>query len=423
DLRTGVTYHDGSTFDAESVKWNIDRYRTAEGSARSGELASIDSVVVVDASTVRFRLSAPFAGLLANLVDRAGMMVSRTAAEAGGEDFTRQAFRAGTGPFMLTEAVQDDHMTLEKNPNWWGRDADGNQLPYLDKITVRPITNSDVRLTNLRTGDAQVTNRIAGKDVGAVKTDGTLSYQEKPAAGFMSLIPNRAPGFVFQDARYVRAVSMAIARQEILDSVFAGFGVVGYGAIAPPHFAFDPSFRPYERPDPEGARRLVQEVGRGPLSFELLLFAGDPQTLQLAQLIQAQLARADITAELRPLGRAEVLQLGAERTFTGMTLSGWSGRIDPDGNTYDLLYTDRPFNDSSYSNAEVDRLLDEQRATTDEAERRSLLRAAEQIYVVDDPARVWFRFGISHVVTVKQVQGLEPYPDLLVRFHSAWLRD
>src|SRR5919206_1133558 len=133
-LRKDVKYHDGSPFDAESVKWNIDRYRTTDASARKGELAPVASVDVVDASTVRFNLSTPFSPLLSLLVDRAGMMVSRKVAEAAGEDFTRKAFKAGTGPFILTEAVKDDHITLEKNPDWWGTDASGGKLPLLDKV-------------------------------------------------------------------------------------------------------------------------------------------------------------------------------------------------------------------------------------------------------------------------------------------------
>ena len=101
-LRKDVKYHDGTAFDADSVKWNIDRYRTTDASARKGELAPVASVDVVDASTVRFNLSTPFSPLLSLLVDRAGMMVSRAVAEAAGQDFTRKAFKAGTGPFILT---------------------------------------------------------------------------------------------------------------------------------------------------------------------------------------------------------------------------------------------------------------------------------------------------------------------------------
>lgn len=420
-LRQGVTFHDGTPFDADAVKWNIDRYRQTPGSARSGELAPVDSVDVVDAKTVRFNLKQPFSPLLSILVDRAGMMVSRKAAEAGGQDFTRKAFKAGTGPFILTEAVKDDHITLEKNPNWWGKDSDGGKLPYLDRIVVKPITNSDVRLTNLKTGDAQVANNIAGKDVAGVKADSDLVYQQKPGLSFGSLIPNRKSGFIFNEGRYVKAVSMAVDRQELMDKAFFGIGNVGYGTIAPPQFAYDPGFKPFEKADSDGAKKLISDVGKGPLEFEFLVPSGDPATLQQAQLIQAQLAKAEIKADLVQLEFAQVLQMQTAHTFKGMTFVGWSGRIDPDGNTYDHVYTGRPFNDSSYTNKDVDALLDQQRQTSDEDKRKAALRKAEQIYVVDDPARVWFRFGVAQLLTVKKLQGLQPYPDQIIRFQYAWL--
>src|SRR5438309_4087825 len=189
-LRTDVKFHDGTTFDAESVKWNIERYKTTTGSQRTGDLSSIDTVTVVDAKTVKFNLKTAFAPLLGALVDRAGMMVSKAVVTAMGADFTLKPFKAGTGPFILTEAVKTDHYTLEKNPNWWGKDADGNKLPDLEKIIVRPIVDPDVRLTNLRTGNAQVINGISGKDVPAIKADSTLTYQEVGSFAWDSLIPN-----------------------------------------------------------------------------------------------------------------------------------------------------------------------------------------------------------------------------------------
>jgi len=421
-LRQGVKFHDGTAFDANVVKWNLDRYRNTPDSARRGELASVDSVDVFDTYTVRVNLKAPFSPLLAQLVDRAGMMVSPKAVQEAGADFTRKAFKAGTGPFILTEAVKDDHITLERNPDWWGKDEAGNPLPYLDKIIIKPITNSDVRLANLRTGEAQVANNIAGKDVATVKADSTLTYQEIPGLSFASLIPNRKEGFVFHEGNYVKAVAMALDRQEIHDKVFFGVGAVGYGAIAPPHFAYDPAFAPFPKPDIDGAKRLVAEVGKGQLQFEFLVPSGDPQTLQLAQLIQAQLAKADIKAEIVQLEFAQILQLQDQKSFKGMTLVGWSGRIDPDGNTYDHIHTGAPFNDSSYSNKQVDQYLEQQRTITDQAQRRDLFRKAEQIYVVDDPARVWYHFGAAMLVTSKKVQGLQPYPDQIIRFQYAWLQ-
>ncbi|TMC78975.1 MAG: hypothetical protein E6J15_01475 [Chloroflexi bacterium] len=113
---------------------------------------------------------------------------------------------------------------------------------------------------------------------------------------------------------------------------------------------------------------------------------------------------------------AAILDQQTKHTFKDMTFVGWSGRVDPDGNTYDHVYSKRPFNDSSYSNAQVDKLLDDSRATFDEAKRKDALRKAEQIFVVDDPARVWLGFGAAQLLTSRKVQAPPVYPDQIIRF-------
>jgi len=373
---------------------------------------------------VKFNLKIAFAPLLAALVDRAGMMVSQKVVDAMGADFTLKPFKAGTGPFILTEAVKNDHYTLEKNPDWWGKDAQGNKLPYLDKIIVKPILDGDVRLTNLRTGQAQVLNNVAGKDVPAVKADPTLTYIEAGSFAWSSMIPNEAAGFIFSDHRLVKAVAMAIDRQELLDKgPTQGVGIVGWGPIAPSHFAFDANFKPFPKADPEGAKALVtQALGAGKkLEFELLVSSGDAAILQLAQLIQAELAKADITANIKTQLFNDIVTLQQSHKHLGMTLVGWSGRLDPDGNSYDFVVTGKTNNDSSYSNTKVDDLMNQQRAESDPAKRTQLLQQAQQIYVVDDPARVWFQFGVSPILTVKAVTGMQSYADRIPRFETTQL--
>jgi peptide/nickel transport system substrate-binding protein len=423
NLRQGVKYHDGTAFDAASVKWNIERYVNTKGSSRTGDLGAVASVEVVDPSTVKFNLKSAFAPLLAALVDRAGMMVSQKVVDAMGADFTLKPFKAGTGPFILTEAVKNDHYTLEKNPDWWGKDDKGNKLPFLDKIIVKPILDGDVRLTNLRTAQVQVINQLAGKDVPATKSDPTLTYQEVGSFAWSSMIPNEAPTYIFNEKRYVKAVAMAIDRQEILDRgpTQGNLGLVGWGPIAPAHFAYDPSFKPFPKADPEGAKKLVAEVGKGPLKFELLVSSGDAAILQLAQLIQAELAKADITAEIKTQLFNDIVTLQQSHKHLGMTLIGWSGRLDPDGNSYDFVVTGKTNNDSSYSNLKVDELMNQQRVESDPAKRKTLLQQAQQIFVVDDPARVWFQFGISPLVTAKAVTGMQVYADRIPRFDTAQL--
>src|SRR6266852_7423605 len=421
NLRQGVKYHAGTAFDAASVKWNIERYINTKGSSRTGDLGAVASVEVVDPSTVKFNLKSAFAPLLAALVDRAGMMVSQKVVDTLGADFTLKPFKAGTGPFILTEAVKNDHYTLERNPDWWGKDDKGNKLPFLDKIIVKPILDGDVRLTILRTGQVQVINLLAGKDVPATKSDPTLTYQEVGSFAWSSMIPNEAAGFVFNEKRYVKAVAMAIDRQEILDKgpTQGNLGLVGWGPIAPAHFAYDANFKPFLKADPEGAKKLVAEVGKGPLKFELLVSSGDAAILQLAQLIQAELAKADITAEIKTQLFNDIVTLQQSHKHLGMTLIGWSGRLDPDGNTYDFVVTGSPNNDSSYTNAKVDELMKAQRVEPDSAKRKTLLLQAQQIYTVDDPSRVWYGFGVSPLITVKNLTGMESYPDRIPRFQTA----
>ncbi|HJY34242.1 MAG TPA: hypothetical protein VJ260_05285, partial [Vicinamibacterales bacterium] len=163
-------------------------------------------------------------------------------------------------------------------------------------------------------------------------------------------------------------------------------------------------------------------VGKGPLKFEFLVSSGDAGILQLAQLIQAQLAKADITADIKLQLFNDIVTLQQSHKHAGMTLVGWSGRLDPDGNTYDFVVTGSPNNDSSYSNAQVDTLMKAQRAESDPAKRKDSLLKAQQIYVVDDPSRVWYGFGVSPIVSIKKLIGMESYPDRIPRFQTAQLQ-
>ena len=143
-LQDGVTFHDGTPFDAEAVKYNLERGLTLETSTEKADLAMIESVEATGPLEVTIHMNRPDASLLLILADRPGMMVSPTAAEASGADFGRNP--VGTGPFKFVEWLTGDRLVVEKNPDYW---QDGK--PYLDKITFRYISDVQTVSNALRT--------------------------------------------------------------------------------------------------------------------------------------------------------------------------------------------------------------------------------------------------------------------------------
>jgi peptide/nickel transport system substrate-binding protein len=154
DIRDGVVFHDGTPLDAEAVKYNLERAKNFPGSNRASEIEQLESVEVVDENTVRLTLSQPFAPIVAQLADRAGMMVSPTAAEEAGENFGNAPVCAG--PFSFVERVAQDRIVVERFPDYW--DAESINL---EQIVFLPIPDTSVRLANLQAGDLEMIERPA----------------------------------------------------------------------------------------------------------------------------------------------------------------------------------------------------------------------------------------------------------------------
>jgi len=418
-LRQGVKYHDGTDFNADSVKWNIERYLTDKNSRRKSEIDTIQTVEVMDPYTVKFNLKAPFAPLLASLVDRAGMMVSQKAAEAGGQDFTRKPVGGGTGAFKFVEWVKDDHITMERNPTYWKKDASGTQMPYVDKVIYRPIVDSTVALTNLKTGDSDISHYVASKDFASVKAGKELVLQDTPGLSNSSVYLNTAAE-PFNKKELRQAFAEALDRDQILKTVFFGVGQVGYGPISPPTWAYDPAFKPYGGNVAKAKEYL--KAGGKPDGFtcEMKITAGSPETAQLAQLMKDQLAKAGITMNLVQID-FPTLSADQQAGKFQSSLSGWSGRIDPDGNTYSFLHTGGSFNDEKYSNPQVDDLLDKARAATEQAQRKELYQQMQKLAIEEAPL-VYYAFGLAVMLARPNVQGMQLYADQIMRFESGWLK-
>jgi peptide/nickel transport system substrate-binding protein len=411
-LRQGVKFHDGTDFNADAVKFNIDRYMTASDSARKSDLASVQSVEVQSPYTAVFHLKRADGTLLATLVDRAGMMLSPSAVKQAGGQLGVNPVGAGSGPFEFVEWRRDDHLSLKRNANYWRKDKAGRQLPYLDGLTYRPMTDLNAILAALKTGDVDQARTISFKDVDAVKADSTLAYREIPGLNYFGFELNHSVP-PFNDPAKAKAVALAIDRAQILKNVVFNIGVVAHGPISPTSWAFDPTEKIYDKPDV--ARAKTTATG---FSFTLKT-ATTQDAVQTGQLIQAQLAKAGITVNLLPEDFGKLtLETRVQHQFEA-ALSGWSGRIDPDGNLYAQFHTGGSFNDGLYSSKQVDDLLEQARATTDQGKRKQLYAQAQEILVGDAAYVFTYHANVQQISSQKE-QNFVVFPDGMNRFAEVW---
>src|SRR6476646_10755267 len=182
-LRPNVKFHDGEPFNAEAAKYSLDRHLNMKGSFRKPEIGSVDKVEVVDASTIKLVLKQPFSPLLAQLTDRAGMMMSPKAAEAAGDKFGLKPVCAG--PYKFVERVQQDRIGVERFADYWNKDQ-----VFIDKITYLPIVDSTVRLANLRSGGLDMIERLLATDIKTVRDNPKLKLISAVELGYQGLTIN-----------------------------------------------------------------------------------------------------------------------------------------------------------------------------------------------------------------------------------------
>jgi peptide/nickel transport system substrate-binding protein len=417
-LRTDVTFQDGTPFNADAVVFNINRILTTASSPRFSELATVQDVMAVDSSHVRFDLKKAFAPLLLTLTDRAGMMLSPTAVQKlGAATLTNAPTNAGSGPFMFKEWVKSDHLTIVRNPHYWQKDAQGVALPYLSSVTYRPITNSTVEFTNLQTGNIDVSDTVNPNLVAQAKADPNLVYIQQPALSFGGIMLNTkaAP---FDNVNVRQAVAWGVNRDEILNTVFKGVGVVAQGPLAPTSWAFDKSFAPYSY-SVDKAKAALQQAGQTSVSFTLLITSGDPLGTQEAEFIQSELKPAGINVTIKGEVFSTLLSDTAAFNYQAAVL-GWSGRPDPDGNTYSWFHTGGGFNDMQYSNPQVDALLEAARASSDQATRAQDYIQAQQM-IVNDASYVFLTHGVTIQASSKKVQNFLLLSTGIMEFASVYV--
>ena len=409
-LRPGVKFHDGEAFDAAAAKYSLDRHLTMKASYRKAEIGVIDSVEAVDPLTIKLSLKAPFAPLLNQLTDRAGMMVSPKAAEANGDKFGLKPVCAG--PYRLVERVQQDRIVVEKFADYWNKDR-----VFIDKITYLPIVDATVRLANLRAGGLELTERVLATDIKTIRDNPKLRLSKAISLGFTSLIFNVANGPkadnpLGKDPRVRRALDLSFDREAINQVVFNGEFVPGNQWINPQHLYYQEAF-PVPKRDIAKAKALMKEAGvTGRLAIDFMV-VNTPETRAVAEVLQSMAAEAGFDLKIRITEGATALKEGEDGNFQ-LYMNWWSGRSDPDGNSIIHHVCGAPQNLGHYCDKQIDAWHQEARAVSDPAVRKAVYARITAKYLAEG-SMVYLYHPQMLIAHVDRLDGYRPMPDGLVR--------
>ncbi len=415
-LRAGVTFQDGTPFDAEAVRFKLDRDLHAKGSMRAGEINAIDGIEVVDPLTVRLVLKAPSASLIAALSDRAGIMISPTAVRAAGDKFGLHPVCAG--PFSFESRVAQDRIVLRRFPGYW----DAKDI-HLDGVTYQPMPNSAVRMAALRAGTLDLVEQVLPPDVAQVQADPNLRIVSDAGLAYTGITFNTdnhaaAGSAVGRSALVRRAFELSLDREALIGVVYNG----QYLPVAQANTPSSPFYVPTVTPPPRdvaAAKALLGQAGVSlPVSVTLTV-TNNPDAQQAGEVIQSMAAEAGFDVHLRTTEFASSLQSAYAGQFEAY-LIGWSGRVDADSNMWPFLHGGGTFNYGHYDAPAVDRLLDDARLVTDVAARRALYAQVWERERADMPL-IYLWIARNIVGLRRTVTGFVPHPDGLIRMQGVSL--
>jgi peptide/nickel transport system substrate-binding protein len=408
-LRPNVKFHDGEPLDAEAAKFSIERHMTLPTSFRKSELASVDHVEVVDPLTIKLVLKTPYSPLIAQLTDRAGMMVSPKAAKEAGDKFGLHPVCAG--PYKFVERVQQDRMVFEKFADYWNKDN-----VHIDRVVFLPIIDSTVRLANLKSGALDLIERVLATDIKDVRSDPRLVLSTAPEIGYQGLTINigndKSKGPLSQSAKVRQALDLSIDREAINQVVFNGEFTAGNQWVSPTHPYYQKAF-PIHGRDIDKAKALLKEAGVTlPVTVDYMVPKGTEYEA-VAQVVQSMAAEAGFDIKIRAVEFATTFKQAQAGEFQVFQIN-WSGRIDPDGNSYVFMHTKAPQNDGGYSNPEADKLMEDARMISAPAERKAIYEKLTKV-LLDDLPIIYIYHRTLLIAHTTKLQGYKQMPDGLVR--------
>ncbi|EEE35591.1 ABC transporter, substrate binding protein [dipeptide] [Rhodobacteraceae bacterium KLH11] len=412
-LREGVVFHDGTPFNAEAVAANIERSQTLDESRRKSELKSITSTEVTGEYEIVLNLAGPDATLIAQLADRAGMMVSPTAAAAAGADFGLNPVCSGA--FKFEERVAQDKIVLTKFEDYWNADA-----IHFDSVTFLPIPDTTVRLANLQSGDIDMLERLAATDIAQAEGDDGLVVDSAVSFGYQGITFNINNGEKGDnpwgnDKRLRQALSYAIDRNALNQVVFEGAYAPGNQSF-PPNSPWYNTSLPVEGQDLEKAKALLTEAGY-PDGIDLeVQVPNSTEPLAVMQVVQAMAAQAGINIQLTSKEFATLLADQSAGDYTASQI-GWSGRVDPDGNNHQFVTTGGGINDSHFSHPDMDEMMNKARVLPSSDDRKALYDDA-MVMMLDELPRL-FLYHVTWIWAYNDnLKGFVAYPDGMIRLEN-----
>jgi peptide/nickel transport system substrate-binding protein len=414
-LRQDVHFHDGTPFNADAVRFNLDRITSDQLASQKARymLGPYDSTEEVDEYTVRIHLTEPFAPLLEALSQVYLGMASPAAVEKWGSDY--QLHQVGTGPYAFVEYAPGDHLLLRRNPDYsWGPSVYENEIATVEEIEFRFFTDPATRWPALQTGDADIMGEIPPQHAAQLEADPAFRIEAAhiPGPSLMLFLNTTRPPL--DDARVRQALVYGTDRDAIVDVVWHDTSPVAHGPLAAITFAYEAQVEDYYLYDPRRAQALLDQAGwtdsdgdrvrdRGGEPLELDVYPMDwGQMPEVAELLQAQWLELGIAVNGRVVTFVEASALAEEGRHHAipLTLSG----SDPD-TLRQFFHSEATSNWSKVEDPELDAWLDEACRTSDREDRIELYSQV-QLRVMDEALVIPIRDYVNLNGVAERVEGL-----------------
>jgi peptide/nickel transport system substrate-binding protein len=407
-LRQGVTFNDGSPFEAADVVASMDR--VLDPKSGSGALAALAGILskggtkAVDASTVQFNLDKPFADF-PYLVSSSSYNTAMLPRNYAG-NFLKSP--VGTGPWMLASYTTNQRAVMKKNPTYWGKDAQGRQLPYLDSVEYVLVTDTSAANLQLQSGAVDVQPQTVFQGGQAILKDPSLRVDVYPSSGIREVAfnVNKTP---WQKKEVRQAVAYCLDRPAINQALYGGRSNLGYDTFwEPTVFPGSPPSTPRAQ-DYAKAKQLLSTAGYANGVSVTLTVANYLENPAYAQLIQAQCKPAGIKVTINEISYNAFYAGTSSNTpwlNAPMDIVEWGSRPTPGVYAQAMLLPTSAWSSSHWNDKQFLTTFDQYESTTDEATRTQLATKLSQIQQDETPILV--AFFISQLRTQKKnVYGIQ----------------